>query len=206
MVDRIPDDLGGRPVAGNGRPRTRQRRLGRRMRFSSRPPASRWRRRVLWLAIGLAFGALVGLFFKMRRVSEPLTLANLQQARQHWAQVGPKAYTMDIQVRGAQHGDHHIEVRDGKVVRMTTGGAPVREDTAKQWTVEGLFVFLETELGNKTDPVRAKEAYNVDDPSRIVLRVHCDPRFSYPDYFHRHIPGAINDIEWIVHEFRESAN
>lgn len=197
MVDRIPEDLGRQPVAGNGRARTRHRRFARRMSFSARPPASRWRRRILWLALGLAVGALVGLFYKMRRPSEPLTLENLQQARQRWAQVKPKAYTMEIQIRGAQHGNHHIEVRDG-TVRMTTGGAPVNEDTAERWTVDGLFNFLETELANVD---RAKELYNVDGPSRIVLRVHYDPRFSYPAYFHRHVPGGTKDIEWIVRKF-----
>jgi hypothetical protein len=202
MVDRIPDDVGGRPVTGNGRARTRRRRLARRMSFSARPPASRWRRRILWLALGLALGALVGLFYKMRRPSEALTLENLQQARQRWEQVGPTAYTMDIQIRGAQHGNHHVEVRDG-AVRMTTDGAPVNQEAAERWTVDGLFVFLETELGN-VKPDRAKELYNVDDPSRIMLRVHYDPRFSYPAYFHRHVPGSVMDIEWIVRKFEVS--
>jgi hypothetical protein len=98
-------------------------------------------------------------------------------------------------VSGAQEGDHRIEVRDGRVTKMTTGGAPVRPGAWEYWSVEGMFRFLASELSNRE---RAAEVFGTTD---VELRVVFDDTYGYPARFLRHVMGRSKSVEWNVRSF-----
>lgn len=151
----------------------------------------------LWLALLIAVVATaVTLFLWYRRPGEPLTDELLAAARARWQEHGPRSYDLEVSVSGAQEGEHRIEVRAGRVTKMTTGGAPVREGAWKYWSVEGMFRFLEGELDNRE---RAAEVFGTTD---VELRVVFDPTYGYPERFLRHVMGQSRSVEWNVRSFR----
>jgi len=147
------------------------------------------------LGVVLAAGALVLI---LRKGGEPLTAEAVAAGRSLWEKKGPKDYDLSIEITGAQEGLHRIEVRGGRVARMTTGGEPVPERVWSLWSVEGLFRFLETELDNAAHPARA---HGVDDPKKVMLRAEFDPTWGYPRRFVRHVQGRTDSIEWQVTSF-----
>lgn len=163
---------------------------GRRRQGRGRVP---WR----WIALGLALGLAAGLLLA-RKPGAPLTPERLAEARARWQAHRPVDYELEIQMRGAVRDLRRIEVRDGEVVEMTTGGAPVPREAWSYWTVDGLFEFLEDELDNASRPA---EAYGVDDPRRVVVRVAFDRRWGYPSFFLRHVLGRGQSVEWTVTSF-----
>ena len=140
----------------------------------------------------------VGLVLVVRERNRPLTAERIQTARALWERNGPADYRMDVRIGGGQEGEHHIEVRGGKVVSMETGGAPAPQHVWKFWSVEGMFTFLETELANSKRP---QEAYGVPDASDVVLRAAFDPRTGLPRRFFRSVAGKSLEIDWEVRHF-----
>lgn len=158
-----------------------------------RPP----RGKGLWLALFLAVaGTAATLALLYRRPGEPLTEELLAAARARWQEHGPRAYDLEVSVSGAQEGDHRIEVRAGRVTKMTTGGAPVREGAWEYWSVEGMFRFLQGELENRA---RAAEVFGT---TEVELRVEFDDAYGYPARFLRHVMGQRKSVEWNVRSFR----
>ena len=51
-----------------------------------------------------------------------ISRADLQAAEEKWDRQGPKSYDMDLEIGGRQPGPVHIEVRQGRVTRMTCNG------------------------------------------------------------------------------------
>ena len=145
--------------------------------------------------IGLLAVATVPVVYVVTRPrsGEPLTRERLEEARARWAEKGPKDYSIDVEVRDARH---RIEVRDGKVVSMTTDGNPVRPGAEEYWSVEGMFRFLSEELSNLR---RSEAAYGVQDPGDVVLRAEFDPRSGFPSRFLRHVQGQPRSLEWKAH-------
>ena len=133
-----------------------------------------------------------------RQPGVPLTEELLAAARARWQEHGPRAYDLAVSVSGAQEGEHRIEVRDGRVAKMTTGGAAVREGAWEYWSVEGMFRFLQTELSNRE---RAGEAFGAD-TADVELRVVFDDTYGYPARFLRHVLGQRKSVEWKVHSFQ----
>lgn len=164
-------------------------------------------RRKVIVAAALAVGswgvAFVAFVLMMRKPGEPLTAEALHAARRRWADRALRDYDMDVEVSGTQQGRHHIQVRAGRVVRMTTGGADVPEHIWPFWSVDGMFDFLQTELANAADP---KRAFGIDDPSAVVLRVHFDPELGYPKHFLRHVLGRRMEIRWEVLSLRAAGS
>jgi hypothetical protein len=146
------------------------------------------------VAAGTAAGALT-LLFLFRREGEPLTAAGLEAAEARWRDAGPRDYDLAVSVRGAQSGEHRVEVRGGRVVAMTTGGAPVDPRVWPYWSVEGLFRFLREELAAAERP---REAHGADGSAQVVLRVAFDGELGYPRRFLRHVLGGGAGIEWEV--------
>jgi hypothetical protein len=151
-----------------------------------------------WLALLVAVVATaVTLALWYRQPGEPLTAELLTQARTRWQEHGPRGYDLQVSVSGAQEGEHRIEVRDGRVTKMTTGGAAVREGAWEYWSVEGMFRFLATELSNRE---RAGEAFGAD-ADDVELRVEFDGTYGYPARFLRHVMGRRKSVEWKVRSF-----
>ncbi len=147
--------------------------------------------------IGLLAAATVPLVHVLTRPStgEPLTQDRLAEARACWAERGPRSYALDVDVRGARH---HIEVRDGAVVTMTTDGNAVSEGAREYWSIDGMFRFLSEELSNLQRP---EAAYGVSDPDDVVLRAEFDSKYGYPARFLRHVLGQDRSVEWQVLSF-----
>jgi hypothetical protein len=154
----------------------------------------RARTALLGVAAGTAAGALT-LLVLFRKEGEPLTAGGLDAAEARWREAGPRDYDLAVSVRGAQSGEHRIEVRGGRVVAMTTGGAPVDPRVWPYWSVEGLFRFLRDELGARD---RAREAHDAEGSAQVVLRVAFDGKLGYPRRFLRHVLGGRPGIEWEV--------
>lgn len=161
--------------------------------------ATRKSSRATWALVAVGLVVVAGIVaLLLRRPAETLTAARLQTAEQRWHASGVSDYEMRIVVSGIQQGTHHIRVRGGRVVEMTTGGAEVPKHVWQRWTVEGLFAFLEEELENAKDP---ENAYGVEDPSQVILQVTLDKELGYPRHFLRHVMGRQASIEWDVEEF-----
>jgi hypothetical protein len=144
------------------------------------------------LVVGLVAASTVPLVLLLRRgpAGEILTAERLAAARALWKERGPRSYALDIEAPDARH---HVEVSEGKVVRMTTNGAPVREGASERWTVEGMFGFLSEELSNRQRP---EAAFGVSDPSDVVLRAGFDAKNGFPARFLRHVQGQAKSFEW----------
>ncbi len=141
--------------------------------------------------IGLLALATVPVVWMLARTStEPLTPERLAAARAAWNETGPRSYVIDVDVRDAHH---RVEVKDGKVVSMTTDGREAPERLHAYWTVEGMFQSLSEELSNLRRP---EAAYGVSDPSQVTLRVAFDARYGYPARFLRHVEGQTRSVEW----------
>jgi hypothetical protein len=144
----------------------------------------------------LCAAAMTALFLHFRReVGDPLTRELLDTARARWAANAPADYAFDVVVSGTQRGLYHVEVRGGQVTAMTSDGAPVDGRARELWTMDGLFGFLATELGNLE---RVEAAYGVRDKDDVVLRAAFDPRYGYPVRFLRHVLGTSRSVEWEV--------
>ena len=151
-----------------------------------------------WIGLAFAVATAALAFFLLREDTPALTDETLADARALWEQNGPASYDLTVEVSGAQEGRHEIEVRDGEVVAMTTGGAPVPERAWRFWTVPGMFRFLAIELENAADPQRV---HGTD--VRVVLRAAFDPTYGFPQRFLRHVSGERRSIEWNVRHFEK---
>lgn len=123
-----------------------------------------------------------------------LTREDLEAARERWSRSGPASYTLVIETRGATGKRSVVEVRDGDVVSMETGGRPASRTAWEYWTVDGLFDFLDTELRNAA---AAEQTYGAS-PDQVVLQARFDDELGYPRRFLRHVLGTRNGIEWVV--------
>lgn len=168
--------------------------------MSSAAPATRSiRLRATWIVLGLGIGAVVGWVAVSGRPARALTAERLAEGQRAWRQHGPSDYTLELEMGGTIHDRRVIEVRDGRVVHMTTSGAEVPPAAWQYWTVEGMFDFLAQELSNAARPERT---YGVSDPAAVVLRARFDPELGYPVYFLRHVMGQRLSTEWRVVDFR----
>ena len=149
-----------------------------------------------WIALGLVLGAITTLAL-LREPADQLTAEGLREARRTWEAKKPSAYTVEIETKGDLVGRHTVEVRNGEVVRMTTGDVKASRSAWRYWTVEGLFGFLETELRNSA---RAELIYGLGVES-VVLRVRFDREWGFPAFFLRHVVGKQRGIEWRVLRF-----
>jgi len=150
-------------------------------------------KRFFLAGLACAILATAALLWTQRRPGETLDAHNLQAAMTLWTRAGPEDYDLEVVVRGTQEGDHEIEVRGGKVVKMTTGGAPASPSAYAYWTVEGMFRFLSEELDY---------AKRHQDEGETVLTVAYDKTYGYPARFVRHVMGQSASIEWEVTSFR----
>jgi hypothetical protein len=142
--------------------------------------------------VGLAALLTVPVVYVLTRkeTGEPLTPERLEAARALWNEKGPRSYVIDVDVRDAHH---RVEVRDGKVVSMTTDGREAPERLHEYWTVEGMFRSLSEELSNLRRP---EGPFGVSDPAEVTLRVAFDGGCGYPARFLRHVQGQTRSVDW----------
>jgi hypothetical protein len=158
-------------------------------------------RRTLFIASGLIAGLVAGWWVAGRAGGGDLTRPALEQAHERWRREGPLSYVLVIETRGEAGKRHVVEVRDGRVVGMESGGRPAARTAWSYWSVDGLFGFLETELANAD---AARQTYGVAS-EQVVLKAHFDGRLGYPSRFLRHVLGTANSIEWEVESLTASA-
>jgi hypothetical protein len=143
-------------------------------------------------------GVLVVLrvFFAQRHAE--LTESRLSAAEALWERAGPASYDMDIEIRGAQPGRVHVEVRNNEVATMTRDGRTPPERTWHVWSVPGLFETLERELELAEDPVHEMNA-----AAGTQLRLGCefDSQFGYPRQYQRFASGGGPQVFWHVTRF-----
>jgi hypothetical protein len=127
-----------------------------------------------------------------------LTDASLEAAMLRWDDQGPASYDMDIELRGAQPGTVHVEVRDRNVTAEKRDGREPRRSTWDTWSVPGLFDTLARDMEIAANPQQEIQAAP---GTRWRLRCAFDPRFGYPARYHRVATGG-PEVYWIVTNFQ----
>lgn len=128
----------------------------------------------------------------------PLTRANLSEARAKWTAAAIRNYSMDITITGVQQGNDHVDVENGKVVRMTTDEEPTPQTAWEYWSIEGMFGFLEEELVQADTPT---QAFQIDDKSKVYLSVFYNQKTGVPEKYLRQVFGRKLTIEWQITNF-----
>jgi len=166
-------------------------------------PNSRLPGRALFIGMLFAVVAIVGVVallqtFVVQRIPE-LSEARLETAEDLWQRAGPASYDMDLEIRGAQPGRVHIEVRNREVTAMTRDGRAPPPRTWDVWSVPGMFDTLERELVLAEDPV-----HEMDAAAGTQLRLRCDfdPQYGYPRQYHRYVSGGGPEVYWRVTRFQ----
>jgi hypothetical protein len=144
----------------------------------------------------IAVGLLLQVFVAER--TPELTEARLEAAQMLWEQNGPRSYDIDLEIRGAQPGSVHLEVRDGSVTAMTRDGRSPQQRTWDVWSVPGQFETLERELVLAEDP---QHEMDVAAGTRLQLRCEFDPEYGFPRRYHRYATGGAPEVFWQVTEF-----
>jgi hypothetical protein len=135
-------------------------------------------------------------FFAVERLPL-LTEAQLEAAQKLWKEHGPQNYFMDIELRGAQPGAIHIEVKNGVVMATTRDNRVPPKWTWETWSVAGMFDTLEQDLQIAEDPSQQIQAAP---GTTWKLRCEFDPKFGYPRRYHRFVAGG-PEVYWRVTKF-----
>jgi hypothetical protein len=165
------------------------------------PTRMSWRS--LWMTAGgllLSLGALV-LFLEyfVAHRSPSMTEATLDAAEKRWAATAPPNYNLDLEIRGAEPGPVHVEVRDGKVVAMQRNGVtPDQRRVWDVWAVPGQFETLGREMQLAADPVQQMDATA---ETRLSLQCEFDPVYGFPRQYHRLVYGGGPEVYWRTTKF-----
>ncbi len=148
------------------------------------------------LAFAIACGVFAVQFFFVERLPD-LTEAKLASAKKLWQEHGPTDYEMDIDVRGAQPGNVHVEVQHRVVMASTRDGRPTPKWTWDAWSVPGMFETLSQELTIAEDP---QQDANAAPGAKWRLRCEFDKQLGFPRRYHRMVSGG-PEIYWQVTRF-----
>jgi hypothetical protein len=151
------------------------------------------------VAVLLLLTVIVGLQVFVADKTPMLTASRLEAAQQTWQRTGPKSYDMDIEIRGAQSGSTHVEVRDGAVTAESRNGRATPKHTWGTWSVPGQFEFLERELELAEDP---QHEMDVPAGTRLQLRCAFDSKYGRPLRYHRFAIGDAPEVDWWVTKFQ----
>jgi Family of unknown function (DUF6174) len=159
-----------------------------------------WRPILIGLAgIGLTVvAAVVALELFVADRLPQLTKERLEAAIVLWKRAGPHSYDLDLKKGGVRPGPIHVEVRQGRVTKVTIDGREPSPWTWDTWTVAGQFETIERELELAEDPVHqmATEA-----GTTIRLRCEFDEDYGYPREYRRLVSGAAPAVSWSVTRF-----
>jgi hypothetical protein len=161
-----------------------------------------WARAAIIAAVllGLVLGAALALQLFVAERLPALTTQRLDAAEKLWEESGPGGYNLDLEIRGAQPGVVHVEVRGGVVTAMQRDGlAPSQRRTWEVWAVPGMFETIERELELAADP---QHEMDVGAGTRVNLRCEFDAQYGYPSRFHRTVYGGGPEVYWRVTNFQ----
>jgi Family of unknown function (DUF6174) len=145
-----------------------------------------------------AIAVLLELFVAHRL--PPLTEETLSAAEKKWDATKPASYNLDLEIRGAEPGPVHLEVRNGEVVAMQRNGiTPDQRRVWDVWTVPGQFEMLEREMELAADPVHQMDATA---GTRLTLQCEFDPHYGYPQQYHRLVYGGGPEVYWRTVKFK----
>ena len=106
-----------------------------------------------------------------------ITRADLATAEARWQKQGPASYSMDLMIGGRRPGPVHIEVRDGKVTRMTRDGVtPSQPRTWEYWTVPEQFETIRQDF----DSAETAGGFGAAPGTQTILKAEFDPQYGYP--------------------------
>jgi hypothetical protein len=148
------------------------------------------------LAFALACVVFALQFFVAERLPL-LTEAELERAKKLWQEHGPTDYDIDVEIRGAQPGVVHAEIRHGAVLAQTRDNRVPPQWTWDTWSVPGLFGTLEQDMEIAENPEREIQAAK---GTKWQLRCEFDPRYGYPRRYHRLVTGG-PEVYWQVTSF-----
>jgi hypothetical protein len=167
------------------------------------PPVGGFKLQQTMLILG-AFVLIIGgvllllQLFVARNLPE-MTEAKFEAAQALWEKNGPASYDMDIDIKGAQPGKVHIEVRDKTPTAMTRDGiAPAERGAWDAWTVPGMFQTLVDEFALHDDPNHKGQG---EPGAEVWLRCEFDSRFGYPRTYQRLMTGGGPEVFWHVNKF-----
>jgi hypothetical protein len=146
------------------------------------------------IALAIAGVALALQYFVAERLPE-LTESKLKSAMDRWQKSGPASYDLDVELRGAQPGQVHVEVRQREVENETRDGRTPGRWTWDTWSVPGLFDTLSQDLQTAEDP-EGQAAQG----TKWRLRCEFDSQFGYPKQYHRLVTGG-PEVFWQVTNF-----
>ena len=149
------------------------------------------------LALAIAGVVLALQYFVVEHIPD-LTDAKLASATKRWQEKGPANYDMDIEIRGAEPGSAHVEVRNRVVTAATRDGRVTPEHTWNTWSVPGMFETLSRDIEIAEDPEKAIQAAP---GTKWRLRCEFDPVLGYPRRYHRMVTGGGPEVYWRVAQF-----
>lgn len=149
------------------------------------------------VALAAACVALALQYFVAARLPE-LTETTLETAMERWKQQGPASYDMDLELRGAQPGNVHVEVRDHAVTAETRDGREPGRWTWDTWSVPGLFDMLSQDLQIASNPEGEIQAAP---GTKWRLRGEFDPQYGYPVQYHQLVTSG-PEVYWRVTNFQ----
>ncbi len=148
------------------------------------------------LAFALACVVLALQFFVVERIPE-LTAAELADAKKRWQDRGPTDYDIDIELRGAQPGIVHTEVRHRVVTATTRDGRVPPQWTWDTWSIPGMFETLDKDMEIGEDP---QKEISAAPGTKWRLRAEFDSEVGYPRRYHRLVTGG-PEVYWRVTRF-----
>ena len=152
------------------------------------------------LGVAVAAGGMFALSIAHRGEQMPrITRQDLEAAARRWDEHGPASYDMDISIGGRRPGPVYIEVRGGRVTRMTRDGVvPSQPRTWEYWTVPGQFDTIRQDFDSAETP----GGFGVLAVTETIFRAEFDPRYGYPRRYERTVLGTNLDVDWTVTSFK----
>jgi hypothetical protein len=108
----------------------------------------------VWFFLVLALLGATALAIELwYNLSQQLTPAQVDQARQRWEEIGSTDYDFDYTFdRESRDGEHyHASVRDGEVVAVTLNGQPLEPILYPLYDTPGLFAEVEQALASSPE-------------------------------------------------------
>jgi hypothetical protein len=145
-----------------------------------------WYFAVLALMTAASVGGLIA--YNLGQQLHPQTLAN---ARALWDQKGPRDYNLVYSKSGSATGKYVVEVRGGRVRKVTEGGRPLEPWQFSYYSMTALLDDLAQFLKMKEEPGNRQ----------IYIKADFDPDDGHLRQYRYSNPNTRSGVEVIVEEF-----
>jgi hypothetical protein len=149
------------------------------------------------IAFALACVAIALQYFFAEPIPK-LTQSELDRAKKRWQVYGAVSYDMDIEVRGKQPANIHVEVRKRVVTAETRDGRVPPERTWDSWSVPGLFKVLDENLMNAED---TEHQFPGAKATGWQMSCEFDPDLGIPRRYHQ-TGTDVPEVYWWVKRFQ----